>query len=76
MVKAGNATFVPGDDDHDGVRTLDGLSNETIAFTDRPGREAVRISIEIFVAAAFAPVDSREDGSFDADPPNDAESEV
>ena len=72
MMTAGNATFVPGGGDHDGVLTLDGFSNETIAFTDRPGREAVPIATADFVAGAFAPVDGPEDDSFYADPPNAA----
>ena len=72
MMTAGNATFVPGGGDHDGVLTLDGFNNETIAFTDRPGRDAFPISTEDFVAAAFAPVDGPEDNSFYADPPNAA----
>ena len=57
MMTAGNATFVPGGGDHDGVLTLDGFSNETVAFTDRPGREAVPIATDDFVAGAFASVD-------------------
>ena len=72
MMTAGNATFVPGVNDNDGVLTLDGFDNETIAFTDRPGRDAFPISTEDFVAAAFAPVDGPEDDSFYADPPNAA----
>ena len=69
---AGNASFVPGGGDHDGVLTLDGFSNETIAFTDRPGRDAFPISTEGFVVGAFAAVDGPEDNSFYADPPNAA----
>ena len=72
MMTAGNATFVPGGGDHDGVLTLDGFDDETIAFTDRPGREAVPIATADFVAGAFAPVDGPEDDSFYADPPNAA----
>ena len=72
MMRAGNATFVPGGGDHDGVLTLDGFDDETIAFTDRPGRDAFPIATADFVAAAFAPVDGPEDNSFYADPPNAA----
>ena len=72
MMTARNATFVLGVHDNDGVLTLDGFNNETIAFTDRPGRDAFPISTEGFVAAAFAPVDGQEDNSFYADPPNAA----
>ncbi|MED6307024.1 MAG: hypothetical protein VX563_03375 [Planctomycetota bacterium] len=72
MMTAGNATFVPGGGDHGGVLTLDGFGNETIAFTDRPGRDAFPISTADFVAYAFAPVDGPEDDSFYADPPNAA----
>ena len=42
------------------------------AFTDRPGREAMPIATEDFVAGAFAAVDGPEDNSFYADPPNAA----
>ena len=70
MMTAGNATFV-SHGDHDGVLTLDGFDNETIAFTDRPGRDAFPIATSDFVAGAFAPVDGPED-SFYADPPNAA----
>ena len=72
MMIAANATFVPGGGDRDGVLTLDGFDDETIAFTDRPGRDAYPIATADFVAAAFAPVDSPEDDSFYADPPNAA----
>ena len=72
MMTAGNATFVPGGGDYDGVLTLDGLDNETIAFTDRPSRDAFPISTEGFVAVASAPIDGPEDNSFYADPPNAA----
>ena len=72
MMTAGNATFVPGVNDNDGVLTLDGFNNETIAFADRPGRDAFPISTADFVGSAFAPVDGPEDNSFYADPPNAA----
>ena len=72
MMTAGNAAFVPRGGDHDGVLTLDGLDDETIAFSDRLGGDAFPISIEDFVAGAFAPVDGPEDNSFYADPPNAA----
>ena len=72
MMTAGNATFVPGVNDHGGVLSLDGFNNETIAFADRPGRDAFPISTEDFVAGAFAPVGGPEDDSFYADPPNAA----
>ena len=35
MMTASNATFVLGVDDNDGLLTLDGFDDETIAFTDR-----------------------------------------
>ena len=72
MMTAGNATFVPGGGDHGGVLTLDGFGNETIAFADRPGRDAFPIATADFVAGAFLPVDGPEDDSFYADPPNAA----
>ena len=70
MMTAANATFVPGVDDNDGLQTLDGFDDETIAFTDRPGREASLVATDVPIRVFFFPVDGLEDDIFYVDLPN------
>lgn len=58
-----------GDDDvHDGVLTLTGVPDTTMAFSDRPAEIDGHIPTFLFVAT-FAPISGPGDNSFYADPP-------
>ena len=54
------------------VLTLSGVSNQTLAFTDRPVRETGVLPTVDFITAATLPADGPEDNSFFADRPNAA----
>ena len=71
---AGGATFEAESGDHDGVLTLLRVSNETIAFSDRPARIAGAVPTNEFLLS-FSPIfwfTGPDRDSFYVDPPNAA----
>ena len=69
---AGGATFEAGVGSHDGVLTLENVSKETIAFSDRPERIARIIPTDEYLTLFETVGGGPEDNSFLADPPNAA----